>query len=292
MENCKAWSFLEPLERFVDEAEDTSPLYHIEKRYAPLDADDNRYIEKAIALINEAQSLLSQKATNPDRLCEKHLKVIASDKINFFRKRGGIWTFRYLGNHELYLKNVDKGCEYINWLLANPGTLRPIDDIVCAENLSYCHQEININSSSIDSAEIAHGFEIKSSFPLGYSGDVTDQISIDQYHAEAQRLFNKKEEAIAAGEMDRVPALEEEMNRLTDYIRSVKGRNGRIRKSNDVRKRVRDAFRKSVRSAIEEIRKYDPSFAEHLDATVKFGNEVGYLPKESLEWELRPITNK
>jgi hypothetical protein len=285
MECCKDWSFLKPLEHYVDKTGDTSPIKHLQEKYGLLDTPDDGRVEKARALIKEVQFLLSPQALVQDRPDDEYSQNKTQPKDSFFRKRGAVWTFRYLGGNEIYLKNVDKGCEYINLLLAHPGELRSVYEIACAREVSLCQEKI-------DSTDIEGGFQVTSGFPLGDSGYATDQKSIQQYIAEAQRLFDEKEEALAAKEIDRVQSLDEEMATLADHISSVQGRGGKIRKSNDVRKRVRDAFRKAVNRAIEEIRKYDLSLADHFDDDIKFGNDVGYLPKESIDWELRPIANK
>lgn len=208
---------------------------------------------------------------------------------NFFRKRGAAWTFRYQGRNELLLVNVDKGSEYINIMLNRPSELCSVYDIVCSRDVRMCQSALN--RGQLDSSEIEEGFQVTTGFPLGDSGAVTDRKSILQYEAEGRRLILEAEEARAAGEMDRVLVLEDEMAQLTEHINSATGKGGKIRKACNARKRVRDAFRRAVQRTIEEIEKYDKLFAEHLKDTLKLGNDVGYLPSQTIEWELRPVVN-
>ena len=52
-----------------------------------------------------------------------------------------------------------------------------------------------------------------------------------------------------------------------------------------------DAFRNAVDRAIRQIEKYDKPLAEHLKASIKYGNEVVYRPDMAITWEVRPIVN-
>lgn len=70
------------------------------------------------------------------------------------------------------------------------------------------------------------------------------------------------------------------------------GLGGKLRKSNDKRKNVRDAFRNAVNRAIKYLEKYDKPLAAHLKESIKCGNEPVYRTEEEIVWEVRPIVNE
>ena len=99
------------------------------------------------------------------------------------------------------------------------------------------------------------------------------------------------EEARERGDHARIEEIEKEMAALVKYIEGGKGLGGRQRRVGDKRKNVRDAFRNAVDRAIRQIEKYDKPLAEHLKASIKYGNEVVYRPDMAITWEVRPIVN-
>jgi 7-cyano-7-deazaguanine synthase in queuosine biosynthesis len=127
--------------------------------------------------------------------------------------------------------------------------------------------------------------------PLGDAGDVADRQALREWQQRARELLGEIEEAREAGDHARIDEIEEEMAFLTKAMEGGKGLGGRQRKAGDKRKNVRDAFRNAVDRAIKQIERYDRPLAEHLRASIKYGNEVVYRPDIPITWDVRPIVN-
>lgn len=207
---------------------------------------------------------------------------------NFFRKRGAIWEARFQGRNTILLRNIDKGAEYINLLLAYPERLTSIYEIMCGCALSAATTTANI---SLDHDDIEEGFQVTSGVPLGDAGVVADRIAVNQYNDRYCQLLREQHEAKEEGDHERQDKIQDEILQIAAAVSGAVGRGGKLRKMADKRKNLRDSFRNSVNRAIKQIEKYDKPLAEHLKTTIQHGNEAVYRPKMSISWEVRPIVN-
>jgi 7-cyano-7-deazaguanine synthase in queuosine biosynthesis len=204
---------------------------------------------------------------------------------NYFRKRGGVWAARFNGNAEVLVTGVDKGAEYINFLLGRPNKETSVYEIVCGFAINSCN-------TFLDSNETEDGFQVTQGVPLGDTGFVADRKAVEQYRETAHELFREIEEARAANDTGEIQRLEDEMTQVTAAIQEAVGLGGKLRKSNDKRKNIRDAFRNAVNRAIKYLEKYDKPLAVHLNESIKRGNEPVYRTEEEIVWEVRPIVNE
>ncbi|MFN4343166.1 MAG: 7-cyano-7-deazaguanine synthase [Azonexus sp.] len=207
---------------------------------------------------------------------------------NFFRKRGAVWETRFQGRNTICLLNVDKGAEYINLLLAFPDREMSVYEIAVGNAVNTIEQPAG---SGIAPEDIEDGYQVTQGIPLGDAGDVADRRALNECKQQARELFEEMEEARERGDHARIEEIEKEMAALVKYIEGGKGLGGRQRRVGDKRKNVRDAFRNAVDRAIRQIEKYDKPLAEHLKASIKYGNEVVYRPGMAITWEVRPIVN-
>lgn len=216
--------------------------------------------------------------------------VISMEKQpeNFFRKRGAVWETRFQGRNTICLLNVDKGAEYINLLLAFPDREMSVYEIAVGNAVNTIEQPAG---SGIAPEDIEDGYQVTQGIPLGDAGDVADRRALNECKQQARELFEEMEEARERGDHARIEEIEKEMAALVKYIEGGKGLGGRQRRVGDKRKNVRDAFRNAVDRAIRQIEKYDKPLAEHLKASIKYGNEVVYRPDMAITWEVRPIVN-
>lgn len=216
--------------------------------------------------------------------------VISMEKQpeNFFRKRGAVWETRFQGRNTICLLNVDKGAEYINLLLAFPDREMSVYEIAVGNAVNTIEQPAG---SGIAPEDIEDGYQVTQGIPLGDAGDVADRRALNECKQQARELFEEMEEARERGDHARIEEIEKEMAALVKYIEGGKGLGGRQRRVGDKRKNVRDAFRNAVDRAIKQIEKYDKPLAEHLKASIKFGNEVVYRPGMPITWDVRPIVN-
>jgi 7-cyano-7-deazaguanine synthase in queuosine biosynthesis len=216
--------------------------------------------------------------------------VISMEKQpeNFFRKRGAVWETRFQGRNTICLLNVDKGAEYINLLLAFPDREMSVYEIAVGNAVNTIEHPAG---SGIAPEDIEDGYQVTQGIPLGDAGDVADRRALNECKQQARELFEEMEEARVRGDHARIEEIEKEMAALVKYIEGGKGLGGRQRRVGDKRKNVRDAFRNAVDRAIRQIEKYDKPLAEHLKASIKYGNEVVYRPGMVITWEVRPIVN-
>lgn len=216
--------------------------------------------------------------------------VISMEKQpeNFFRKRGAVWETRFQGRNTICLLNVDKGAEYINLLLAFPDREMSVYEIAVGNAVNTIEHPAG---SGIAPEDIEDGYQVTQGIPLGDAGDVADRRALNECKQQARELFEEMEEARVRGDHARIEEIEKEMATLVKYIEGGKGLGGRQRRVGDKRKNVRDAFRNAVDRAIRQIEKYDKPLAEHLKASIKYGNEVVYRPGMVITWEVRPIVN-
>lgn len=216
--------------------------------------------------------------------------VISMEKQpeNFFRKRGAVWETRFQGRNTICLLNVDKGAEYINLLLAFPDREMSVYEIAVGNAVNTIEHPAG---SGIAPEDIEDGYQVTQGIPLGDAGDVADRRALNECKQQARELFEEMEEARVRGDHARIEEIEKEMAALVKYIEGGKGLGGRQRRGGDKRKNVRDAFRNAVDRAIRQIEKYDKPLAEHLKASIKYGNEVVYRPGMVITWEVRPIVN-
>jgi len=204
---------------------------------------------------------------------------------NYFRKRGGVWAARFNGNAEVLVTGVDKGAEYINFLLARPNKETSVYEIVCGFAIDSCNTVLSSN-------ETDEGFQVTQGVPLGDTGFIADRKAVEQYRETAHELFQEIEQARSAGNTAEIQRLEDEMTKITAAINEAVGLGGKLRKSNDKRKNIRDAFRNAVNRAIQYLEKYDKPLAAHLKESIKCGNEPVYRTEKEIIWEVHPIVNE
>jgi ElaB/YqjD/DUF883 family membrane-anchored ribosome-binding protein len=204
---------------------------------------------------------------------------------NYFRKRGGVWAARFNGNAEILVTGVDKGAEYINFLLARPNKETSVYEIVCGFAIDSCNTVLSSN-------ETDEGFQVTQGVPLGDTGFIADRKAVEQYRETAHELFQEIEQARATGNTAEIQRLEDEMTKITAAINEAVGLGGKLRKSNDKRKNIRDAFRNAVNRAIKYLEKYDKPLAAHLKESIKCGNEPVYRTEKEIIWEVHPIVNE
>ncbi len=204
---------------------------------------------------------------------------------NYFRKRGGVWVARFNGNAEVLVTGVDKGAEYINFLLARPNKETSVYEIVCGFAIDSCN-------TFLDSSETKDGFQVTQGVPLGNAGFVADRRAVEEYREAAHELFQEIEEARAVDNKAEINRLEEEMAKVIAAINEAVGLGGKLRTSKDKRKNICDAFRIAVKRIIEKLEKYDKPLAAHLKETIKCGKNPVYRTEEEIVWEVRPIVNE
>lgn len=251
----------------------------------------NTMIERNVAAITKrtlpGDCLLRTAYESGSVISVPAVAVPAKQPDHYFRRRGDAWEARFQGGRPLTLLNVSKGCSYLQLLLAHPHEPLSIFAIVCGSAADECAVVLK---SAVGAEDIAEGFSVTQGPPLGDTGPVADRTAIEQYRERALALVRELEAARDADDAELIAELEDEVSQLTQAITSATGKGGRLRKTNDTRKNMLDAFRNAVKRTIKAIGQYDTAFAEHLNESIKYGFESRYQPSEEVAWEVRPPT--
>lgn len=266
-------------------------VFELHKRHAKEIAS---VIDRALA---EHASALRRRTLPGDCLLrivyESNLPYVApvieqqvEEPANLFRKRADAWEARFKGRQRIVLNSVDRGAEYINYLLRHPNADLPVLEIVGRRAIALCNL---VHPEDQAFVEASDGFQITDGVPLGDAGVVADHTAIGQYRQRSVELLREIECERADGNATRVQELEKEIAEIYRAIEEAVGLGNRQRKTKDTRKNVRDAFRNAVNRAIEKIDEYDSVFADHFRRHISYGNTARYAPGEDIPWDLLPV---
>lgn len=204
---------------------------------------------------------------------------------NVFRRCGGAWQARFKGGKPFTVLPW-LGSSYIHYLLVAPGQPRPALDIVCSTAVDFCDRAISEHEA------VEAGLQSVANPMLENLGNVSDWKAVGQYRAEAREMLVEIEQARADNNNVRVEQLEKDMAVIVGKINEAVGIGGRLKKTGDKRKNIRDSFRNNVNRVIEkQIKMTDPQLAAHLKKAIIFGNDPRYVPQDGLTWETRPVEN-
>jgi hypothetical protein len=204
---------------------------------------------------------------------------------NVFRRCGGAWQARFKGRKPFTVLPW-LGASYIHYLLVEPAKPRPAIDIVCSTAIDFCDKAITEHEA------IEAGLQSASNPMLENLGAVSDWTAVTQYRATAREMLVEIEQARAENNNVRVDQLEKDMAVIVGKINEAVGIGGRLKKTGDKRKNIRDSFRNNVNRVIDkQIKQTDPQLAAHLKNAISFGNDPRYVPDDGLTWETRPVRN-
>lgn len=205
---------------------------------------------------------------------------------NFFWKRGNVWEARFAGGRAILIKKFDRGCEFLQYLVARPGQSAPVYEVSAEVSGEFFH---NFEPASVDTVELESGYEITQGLKRGDLGDVADDLALKDYARNLRELADEARELRELGKEEEAEALYEELAKVQKAFNEASGRSGRKRKVKDEKKNLRDAVRNSIVRTISEIRLYDTAFGDHLDQFINLGAIVGYIPEPSINWSIRPV---
>lgn len=226
--------------------------------------------ECLLRIVTESNSVISVRASSePDPLPD-----------NFFWRRGNVWEARYKGGTAVLIKGHQKGCGYIQYLLAHPHESRTIFEIVA----EVCANSVLPAPANIDVEELSSGFSVTQGMQRSDLGDIADKQARTSYRERLQELREELPEARSNNDSGRIEILEDEVVQIEQALSEATDRRGKPRKAKDARKTLRDSFRNSTTRTIQEIRKHDSVFAEHLSSFIDFKGNPEYRPPISITW--------
>ena len=116
-----------------------------------------------------------------------------------------------------------------------------------------------------------------------------DETAKRAYRARISTLQQQVAEAEADGDPDRAGVAQHELDTLLDELRRAVGLGGRDRSLPDDAERARVAVRKALTATLARLSEHDPTFAGHLQRSVRTGLRCSYQPDPvaTVDWTLR-----
>lgn len=242
------------------------------------------FVKKPLALPHSRDSLEEKIRSTLKLTQEKTSKTKPELSENIFRRKGRIWQLRFKGKNEFNVLPT-KGAEYIHRLLASPDKKFVMADIFNAAAINYCDSFMSEEEAENSGLNISG-----SGFPDG-TAEIIDEKALKQYRKEVSEIDIDIKEARNSNNTAMVERLEMEKEGIMKRINEAIIPGGRLKKLKDKTKNFRDAFRNNVNRVINEIKKTDKELAEHLKASINFGNTPSYKPDIPVTWETTHIIN-
>ena len=202
----------------------------------------------------------------------KDLAVPLSDQFPpddecLFRREGEFWTVVYRGV-TCRLRDM-KGLCYIAHLIAHPGQRIHVLDLFA--------------QAGGDGAAIAPfaGLQAESLEVVSDPGDaseVLDSRARVEYRQRLSELRAELEEAEGNNDPGRAERTRNELDSLTDGLKSALGLRGRSRRFTTETERVRSSVSKSIRTGLERIQRSHHELGAHLSTCIRTGYFCAYLP--------------
>jgi hypothetical protein len=190
-----------------------------------------------------------------------------SDNECLFRREGEYWTVGY-GGVTCRLKDM-KGLGYIAHLIAHPGHRIHVLDLFAQVGGSA--------AGTVPSVDLqAKDLEVVSD--LGDPSEVVDSRARAEYRQRLSELHAELEEAERNNDIGCVERTRNELDSLTDGLRSALGLGGRSRRFTAEAERARGTVSKSIRVSLERIRRSHPKIGDHLSTCIHTGYFCAYLP--------------
>lgn len=203
---------------------------------------------------------------------------------NFFWKRGSVWEFRFDGGKPKMIQNNVKGCEYIQYLLARPNQRLRVYEVIGDLTVDLVAE---IESGTVDIAEVADGYQITEGEKLSDLGPQADTRALSEYKVKMVEKLEEARDARAHGDEAKADQLAHEASEIHAELGRRTGIGGRPRKDQDEKKRQRDRVAVAIRRTIKEIAVENADFGAHLDSSIGKGEWLHYMPGTEIAWSTR-----
>jgi hypothetical protein len=123
-------------------------------------------------------------------------------------------------------------------------------------------------------------------------GNVVNERGEKLFDAKAKKQYEKKivelqadiREAEQGSDFSRLEKLQDEYDKLIEYLSQSLGIKGRVRETNNPVEKARSAVTWRIRSAIARIESCHPQLGAHLSNAIKTGSFCSYQPEKDLKW--------
>lgn len=205
-----------------------------------------------------------------------------SGERGLFCKEGEYWTLGYAG--ALWRLKDMRGLAYIAQLLRAPGTAFHVLDLVRGSATSADAREYG--GAAVGSEGQAREAEL----PMGTLGDAGAWLDEQAKLAYRRRVTELREElqtAKALGQIAQAEEAEREIDVLVAELARATGLGGRDRRAASAAERARQSVTRSMKSAVNKIREYQPILGHLLARAIKTGTYCCYTPNphEMITWD-------
>ena len=207
-------------------------------------------------------------STGAGETTTQHIPVASS-----LRREGEFWIIDYQGDL-LHLRD-SKGLLYLAQLLINPG-----------KELQALELYAIGGGTGELPAHDASGWQQFSTIAAADAGELLDQRAQYAYRSRIHELRSELTEGVAHTDLARAEAIETELDSLTRELRRAVGLGGRSRRAGSALERARINVTRTIRAAIERIRRRNSELGSNLAASIATGNVCCYTPRDSVIWEL------
>lgn len=190
---------------------------------------------------------------------------------NHFVRDGEDWTVGFDGT-TVRLRH-SKGLVYLARLLADPGRELHVADLAAATE-----RPARLVGTGEDGLDVRAG--------LGDAGPILDDQAKRAYKQRLGDLQAERDDAAAAGDVERAARAEEEIDFLTRELAAAYGLGGRARTAGDTAERMRKAVTNRIKDSITKIERVHPTLGRHLTNAVHTGTFCSYSPETAVEWQL------
>jgi predicted ATPase len=195
--------------------------------------------------------------------------VAPETRKNLFRREGEYWTVSYDG---LVVRLRDaKGLHYLAQLLAHPGREFHAIDL---EAIDRRPAPTSVRGSTPGGGE--HELAVRPD--LGDAGVLLDETAKAAYRARISELRAELEEAEAFHDTGRTTNARAELDFLVGELARAVGLSGRDRRAASHAERARLNVTRSIRAAMANLARGNPSLGRHLAATIRTGRYCSYNP--------------
>lgn len=197
---------------------------------------------------------------------EQEQKKEVTNKKNFFRKEGDFWDVSFDGVMVSQLRHLI-GMDYIKYLLENPN--RPVASLAFIRTPPTSKEASQLGKMHEGQLEEVG---LTESASLGFKGDISKETK-ENYKRRIQELEEIINDAESLGE--EVSKAQKDKKELIKQLKTFRD------KSID---KPRTSVSNAITRAINRIRTYHPSLAEHLKKNVHLGYSCIYTPSTDPNW--------
>jgi hypothetical protein len=191
---------------------------------------------------------------------------------NIFRQEGEYWTVSYEGT--VSRLRPTKGFPHLACLLREPGREFHVLDLLA------------MTEREGPTLQKAHDPDATTSTRLPDTPPVPDQQARESYRQRLQSLRSELVEAEQLNDMGRMSTLRAEEHFLTQELTTAYGIGHHARAKSEAVEKARKAVAYRIRSALEKIKKANPTLWRHLFITIKTGVFCSYNPERPTTWQL------